>query len=227
MKTRWVVVTGADTGVGKTVVAVWLLRAWRESGRPVPGFKPLVSGGRADARRLHAAARGLLPLDTLNPWHYRPPVTPMLAARRAGRPLHLADVLPQLRAAARPFPLALLEGAGGLLSPLGEDFDTRTLIRDLRATPLVVCPNRLGALNQCLLAAATLPRPALRRALFVLVDPPRPTATTRSNLDLLAERLGPTTLCRWPWLGDDPFRPDLAPARRAARQILRALEPRL
>ena len=56
----------------------------------------------------------------------------------------------------------IVEGAGGLLSPLGEDFDSRDLITTLRATPIIVCPNRLGAVNLLRLTLAALPRAAAR-----------------------------------------------------------------
>lgn len=226
MKTRWVAITGTDTGVGKTVLACWLLRAWRAVGCAVAGFKPLASGGRADAHRLHQAADRLLPLDAVNPWHFRPAVTPMLAARQAGRPIRLAEVLSRLRAGARRLEAAVLEGAGGLLSPLGEDFATRELIRSLDALPVVVAPNRLGVLNQALLTFEALPPTPRRRALWVLVDPPARTSLTRTNTVLLAERLGPNNIFRWPWLAN-PFDPGSPQGRRAAHKLLAAVMNRL
>jgi hypothetical protein len=87
------------------------------------------------------------------------------------------------------FDVVLIEGAGGLLSPLGEKFDSRELIAALRATPMVVCPNRLGAVNQILLTLAALPRSVSRRARVVLMSPAKPDASTSTNAGLLAEFL--------------------------------------
>ena len=56
------------------------------------------------------------------------------------------------------FDVLLIEGAGGLLSPLGENFNSRDLIVALRATPIVVAQNRLGAVNQVLLTLEALPK---------------------------------------------------------------------
>ena len=182
-------ITGTDTGVGKTVVAGWLTRHLCDLGVAVAALKPVCSGGRDDALRLRAAAAGLT-LDEVNPWHFRAPLAPQFAAREEKRPLKLAQVLAHVRRIQKRFQLVLMEGAGGLLSPLGVDFDSRDLILALRATPIVVCQNRLGAINQTLLVLAALPRRISRRAQVALVSPARSSTADRSNARFLAERLG-------------------------------------
>ena len=152
-------ITGTDTGVGKTVLTALLARYLRERGVNVAALKPVCSGGRDDARVLHAAFNGALTLDEINPWHFHAPVAPLLAARRERKRVRLADVLAHLRVMHERFDVLLVEGAGGLLSPLGEDFNSRDLIAALRATPIVVCPNRLGVVNQVLLTLEALPPP--------------------------------------------------------------------
>lgn len=200
VKCRTFFITGTDTGVGKTVLTVMLARHLREAGFSVAALKPLCSGGRDDARRLHAALGGALTLDEVNPWHFRAPVTPLLAARKAGVRVRLADVLDHVRAVQRRFELVLVEGAGGLLSPLGEHFNARDLIAALRAVPVVVCPNRLGAINQALLVLAALPENAARMARVVLASSRRSNAVGESNRELLIEFLGKDRLHLLPWL---------------------------
>ena len=185
-----VFITGTDTGIGKTVLAVLLLRYLRSMGAAAAGLKPVCSGGRSDARALAAAMGGMLALDEINPWHFRATLAPLLAARREKRTLSLAQVVDHVRRLQRRFPVLLIEGAGGLLSPLGEDFDSRDLITALSAHPIVVCPNRLGAVNQALLVLAALPARLSRRAHVVLTTPERSDPAARSNPDLLRERLG-------------------------------------
>ena len=99
------------------------------------------------------------------------------------------------------FDVVLIEGAGGLLSPLGEKFDSRELIAALRATPMVVCPNRLGAVNQILLTLAALPRGASGRARVVLMSPSKPDVSTSTNVSLLAEFLDAKRIFCLPWMG--------------------------
>jgi dethiobiotin synthetase len=193
-------VTGTDTGAGKTVFAALLTRYLHRHGRRVAALKPICSGGRYDARVLRAAAADVLALDEVNPWHFRAALAPLLAARREQKQVRLAAVTAHIRAIRKQFADVIVEGAGGLLSPLGEDFDSRDLITAFRATPIIVCPNRLGAVNQLRLTLATLPRAAARRAQVVFINPPRPNAPSRTNPKLLAEFFDPRRIYQLPWL---------------------------
>ncbi len=195
-------VTGTDTGVGKTVLTALLARHLRRRGINVAALKPVASGGRADARVLRAALDGSLTLAEINPWHFRASLAPVLAARREHKRVTKAAVLAHIRKMQKRFELVLVEGAGGLLSPLGEDFNSRDLIAALRATPIVVGPNRIGVVNQVLLTLGALPRTAAARARVVLVSPPKPDAATATNAKLLAEFFDAKRIFPLPWLGE-------------------------
>ena len=201
MQPNIIFITGTDTGVGKTLLAACLTRFLRARGVNVAALKPVCSGGRSDARLLRAASGGLLTLDEINPWHFRAPVAPVLAARRERKRLKRSPVVAHIRALQKRFDILLVEGAGGLLSPLGVDFDSRDLIAALRARPVLVCPNRLGAVNQVLLTLAALPPGAAAGAHVVLMSPPRPDAATKTNAGLLAEHFDGKRIFRLPWLG--------------------------
>lgn len=200
MPGRILFTTGTDTGVGKTILTRLLARHLRTRGIRVAALKPVCSGGREDARQFHRAIQGGLALDEINPWHFRAPLAPLLAARRERRRVRLSQVVAHIRGIQERFDVVLVEGAGGLLSPLGEGFDARGLITALRATPIVVCPNRLGALNSALLTLEALPQTAVRRARVVLVDPPRADSAVRTNRSLLAELLNHSAVLQLPWL---------------------------
>jgi len=204
MKQTTFFITGTDTGVGKTVLTTLLARHLRKCGVNAAALKPVCSGGRGDARMLHTAMNGMLTPDEINPWHFRAPMAPLLAARRERRQVRLADVLAHVRTMQKRFDVLLVEGAGGLLSPLGGNFDSRDLIAALRAVPMVVCPNRLGAVNQVLLALAALPRSAFCRARIVLMSPSKPDAATNTNAGLLAEFFDAKRIFELPWLGRWP-----------------------
>lgn len=180
-------VTGTDTGIGKTVLAVMIVRFLKGAGVPVAAFKPVCSGGRNDARQLREALGGEPSLDAINPWHYRAPLAPNLAARREGRRLRFAQVLDYLRDQRPAKGIMLIEGAGGLLSPLGEDFDSRDLLLALRAIPIVVCPNRLGALNQVRLVLEALPPARAAQTRVVLAPPLQIDGATEVNAKSLTQ----------------------------------------
>ncbi len=215
-------ITGTDTGVGKTVLTALLVRHLRDRGVRARAVKPLGSGGRADARLLAAAQDDALSLDEINPWHFRTPLTPLIAARLEDRVVLRAAVRRYLRSQQRLCELLLVEGAGGVMSPLGADFDARDLIAALGATPVVVCPNRLGAINHSLLALAALPRPARLRAKIVLVTPRRPDASCLSNAALLREHLGAARVVELPHLAN-PLKPARSLRQAGVRAAVEAI----
>ena len=215
-------ITGTDTGVGKTVLTALLTRFLRERGVNAAALKPVCSGGRADARALHAAMNDALTLDEINPWHFRAPIAPVLAARWENRRVKKSEALAHIRGLQKRFDLLVVEGAGGLLSPLGENLNSRDLITALRATPIIVAPNKLGVMNHLLLTLEALPENLRAKARVVLVMPPKPDAASKTNADLLAEFFDAKRIFSLPWLGKN-F--DVEPALKKARvqRVLRAL----
>jgi dethiobiotin synthetase len=195
-------ITGTDTGVGKTVLTVRLVRFLRERGVNAAALKPVCSGGRADARKMFAAMAGALSLAEINPWHFRAPVAPALAAREENRRVKLLPVLAHIRALQGRFDVLVVEGAGGLLSPLGDDFNSRDLILALRARTVIVAPDRLGVVNHVLLTLEALPEKSRAKARVVLMSQPGPDASAGTNAKLLAEFFGPGRIWPLPWLGD-------------------------
>jgi len=217
-------ITGTDTGVGKTVLTALLARHLRGRGVNAAALKPVGSGGRDDARALYAAMNGALALDEINPWHFRAPLAPLLAARRERRRVRLAEVVAHVRRLHGRFEMVLVEGAGGLLSPLGEDFDSRDLMAALRATPVIVGPNRTGVVNQVLLTLGALPPGAAAKARVVLMSPQKPDASTKANAGLIAELSVAKGIFELPWLGERPGMETARADSRVRRTLCRLLE---
>ncbi len=221
---RIIFITGTDTGAGKTVLTALLVKFLRARGVNAVALKPICSGGRDDARVLRAAMDGALSLDEINPWHFRAPIAPVLAARRERKHVHLAEVLAHVRAIQKRFDVLLIEGAGGLLSPLGENFDSGDLIAALGALPLVVAQNRLGAINHILLTLEALPRSAATGARVVLMSPPKRDASAATNAGLLAGFIDARRIFTLPWLGEN-FSAGEVLKNPQVRRTLRALAP--
>jgi dethiobiotin synthetase len=215
-------ITGTDTGIGKTVLTALLTRFLRERGVNAAALKPVCSSNRADARILHAAMNGALTLDEINPWHFRPPIAPLLAARKENRPVKLPQVLAHARAMQKRFDILLVEGAGGLLSPLGENFNSRDLIAALRATPIIVAQNKIGVVNHVLLTLEALPENLRAKARVVLMSPPKSDASTKTNAILLAEFFDAKKISALPWFGKR-FSTLQALKTTAVRQVLQGL----
>jgi dethiobiotin synthetase len=180
-------ITGTDTGVGKTVFTVSLLASLRQNGINAAALKPICSGGREDAQKILAVSDGALSLNEINPWHFRAAIAPTLAARQEKKKVNLAQAAAHIRAMQKRFDILLVEGAGGLLSPLGENFNSRDLILATRATPVIVASNRLGVVNQVLLTLEALPKNFRANVRVVLMPTPKADGSTKSNTRLLAE----------------------------------------
>jgi dethiobiotin synthetase len=194
-------ITGTDTGVGKTVLTALWTAFLHGRGVKIAAFKPVCSGGREDALALHSALGETLTLAEINPWHFRAPLAPVLAARREQKTVKLAQVCAHIRTRSAGFEIVLVEGAGGLLSPLGEDFDSRDLLLALRAIPIIVAPNRLGVVNHIRLTLEALPKKHRHQARVVLMSPAKPDAATSTNLDLLKDFVPAKKILALPWLG--------------------------
>src|SRR5690606_7723528 len=109
----------------------------------------------------------------------------------------LAEVIRHIRGMAREHEEVLVEGAGGLLSPLGPDFNARDLARALEARVIIAAPNRLGVLNEVLLTLEALDAVPTEAAV-VLMSMGRRTLVSRTNIAFLAGRLGPERVTDFP-----------------------------
>jgi dethiobiotin synthetase len=180
-------ITGTDTGVGKTMFTVLLLKFLRGEGVNAAALKPICSSGRDDARKILAVMDGTLSLDEINPWHFRAAIAPSLAARQEKKAVRLASVAAHIRTMQKRFDILLVEGAGGLLSPLGENFNSRDLMVALNATPFIVSPNRLGVVNSVLLTLEALPKKLRAKARVVLMPQRKQDSSAKTNGALIAE----------------------------------------
>jgi dethiobiotin synthetase len=185
------VVTGTDTGVGKTVTTAALACAARLAGLDVAVCKP-VQTGTVDGDDDLGEVRRLSGVEALHGgWRYPEPLAPVAAAERAGLPLpSRADLVAAVRAADAAQRLTLLEGAGGLLVELGADGVTlRDIAADLSASVLLVVAPGLGTLNHTALTLESLAGQDIPCAGLVIGSwPERPGVAERGNRAALAMR---------------------------------------
>jgi dethiobiotin synthetase len=197
-------ITATDTDVGKTWVTAALARTLVADGKRVGVYKPVASGcalnpcGQAlsdDAQALWQAAGRPLTLHDVCPQRFLAPLAPPLAAAEEGLTVNeelLLEGFEPWRAASE---IVLVEGAGGLLSPLSANLNSLDLARALNLPLLVVAANRVGVMHQvlALLHAARALAPEVVIAGIVL-NHPRPRderrdPSQRSNRTELAKVL--------------------------------------
>lgn len=165
MSARGLFVTGTDTGVGKTRVAVALIHALRAHGLRVAAMKPVSAGSAVgelneDVAALVQAANVDVDVRDVNPYAFAEPVAPHIAAKSLGVRIDLeviAEAYARLAAAAD---VVVVEGAGGWRVPLNEHEDMADLALRLSLPVVLVVGLRLGCLNHALLTAESI---ALRR----------------------------------------------------------------
>jgi dethiobiotin synthetase len=159
-------ITGTGTGVGKTYVAVLIARALRAAGKRVGVYKPAASGCEmrdgelisGDAVALWEAAGRPGSLEHVCPQRFAAPLAPHLAARAEGKRVDRQLLWEGIAAWRESCEIVLVEGAGGLMSPLSDDDYNADLAADLRYPLVVVSANALGTINatlQTLITAST------------------------------------------------------------------------
>ncbi|MEU0496318.1 dethiobiotin synthase [Mycobacterium sp. NPDC006124] len=187
------IVTGTDTGVGKTIATAALACHARLAGLDVAVCKPVQTGTDDGDDDLQEVGR-LSGVDALIPgWRYPEPLAPVAAARRAGQPLPTrAELVELVGGAVDPGRLVIVEGAGGLLVELGAGGVTlRDLAVDLGAAVLVVARAGLGTLNHAALTSEALAAVGLPCAgLVVGAWPDEPGVVEETNRTAL-ERIAP------------------------------------
>lgn len=164
--TRGIFVTGTNTGVGKTVVTAGLLRLLARQGVRAVGLKPVATGSahlesqgalrNADALELQAAATLPLRYEDVNPWCFEPAIAPHIAAREAGRPIRVPEMVDWYRRVTADAAVALVEGAGGWRVPLHPDGFLSDLPEALRLDVVLVVGLTLGCLNHAQLTAEAI-----------------------------------------------------------------------
>jgi dethiobiotin synthetase len=213
-------VSGTDTGAGKTALSAALLAVMSRAGLAVRAHKPVVTGLDEPAgswpcdHDLLAQMAGMRAAEVA-PVRYGPAVSPDLAAELAGDSVRYDAILARaqaaLAAAQTRAATLVLEGVGGLLSPLTDAHAVRDLAVDLALPVVLAARPGLGTINHSLLTLEAARAAGLAVKAVVLTPWPRePSVLERSNRATIARR-GQIEVCVLPTIGP-PDEPALARA---------------
>ena len=241
-KTRYrgLLVTGTDTGVGKTVVAAGLARFLRAQGLDVGVMKPVASGavesaegGRvsSDVVALMAAACCSDPVEWVNPYCFIPPVAPALAAELEGVAVDLGRIGSCYERLSSRHELTVVEGAGGALTPVVGKFSVADLAQRLRIPALIVSRSGLGTINHTVMTVECLRSRGVECLGFFLNRfPETPDLAERTNAGRISAITGVLHLGSIPDL-EDPLGSGFSehflrsPDRERLREVLLRAEP--
>ena len=156
---KGILITGTDTGVGKTFFSCGLAALLRANGYRVGVMKPAETGcvvkdGQLfpdDAWRLKAASGCAEPLERICPYRLSEPLAPSIAADRAGVKIDIDHLLTVCGEISAKHDVTLVEGAGGLMVPLAASFTFADFARVAKLPVVVVVANKLGVINHLLL----------------------------------------------------------------------------
>lgn len=194
MKTLFI--SGNDTDVGKTHVGTALLAALMAKGHRCIPRKPIETGCAetthgllpSDAEAYYHACQQQFPLTEICPLRYVPAISPERAIRLADEKIYVRDLLELCRPTIQADYL-LVEGAGGLYSPLCTDGLNADLAQALDAEILLVIGDRLGCINQTLLCLEALQQRQLNPVAVILNQVQLDDTPSMDNFDDLTRRL--------------------------------------
>jgi dethiobiotin synthetase len=201
-----VLITGTGAGVGKTWVACALIRALRDAGKQVIAVKPVETGrsGRPsdweDGVRLAKATRQEQPTQAII--RLPLPGAPVLGGEGVERAIDFDALLLKIERYIGEAEFGLVEGTGGLLTPVTWEWNVTDLARDLGACALVVAEDRLGTINHTLLTLSALELAGIPCAGVVLTTPETTDRSTGANAAAIARLSGVDRVMAVPRMAD-------------------------
>jgi len=201
-------VTGTDTGIGKTLSSCALLHALAQHHPRVVGMKPVASGALADGKggwanedslALRAASSLTVPATLDNPILLPDPVSPHIAAMRAGVNIQLQTILDAYQQLAALADAVVVEGAGGWQVPLSDGLRISDLAVALQLPVVLVVGLRLGCISHALLTADAIRTSGLSLAGWIAnrVDPGM--LEPEANMAYLRQHMGAPLLADIAW----------------------------
>jgi dethiobiotin synthetase len=191
-------ITGTDTGVGKTVIAGAIAAWFNQRGQRVGVLKPAASGCvrrreglvSEDAEFLAHCADARQPLDVIAPQRFAEPLAPAVAAQRAGVTLDWSAIQRCLDMITRASDVLIVEGVGGIMVPMDQKHTMLDVAAWLKLPAVVVARPGLGTINHTILTVETLRQAKVQVAGVVINRYPADNAS-------VAEETNPRALETW------------------------------
>lgn len=222
--TRGFFITGTDTGVGKTVIAGALILFIKSLGLTVCGMKPIETGCMKSENReqraesevkdtLLIAADGIFlqgisdvdePINSVVPICLKNPLAPFPAAEIEGIPVDIEKIKKAYTKLSEKYDAVVVEGIGGLLVPIKQDYFVLDLARDLGLPMIVVSRPSLGTINHTLLTINYAIKEGLNVAGIIInySQPPEKTLAEKTNPEVIRQISPVPILGVFPYLED-------------------------
>lgn len=200
---------GTDTGVGKTKVCEILTIGFKELGIEAIPFKPIETGHSkveksSDAYRLSRVCPNLSPQET-SYLLFQKPIAPVLASEMEGKKIKMKEIISVIKERAEKGKVLLVEGAGGIFSPISYKFDWLDIVKALKGEVVIVIGNKLGALNHAILSENAVIQRKVKLAGWILNNiSKKKDIAQKTNLYLLKKFMKSPFICETPFFKRDP-----------------------
>ena len=190
-------ITGTDTDVGKTTVALGLMTALQQKGLTVAAMKPVSAGcmqtpqglRNDDAVRLMQQASINLPYDLVNPYAFEASIAPHIAATDQNVHMNIDVIKQAYQQIAEQTDVVIVEGAGGWLVPFNATQTMADIASALQLDVIQVVGLRLGCLNHALLTSASIAAQGLTQVGWVANQFTDEMHNPSENIQSLQQRL--------------------------------------
>lgn len=196
-------ITGTDTGIGKTYVAVILASFLREIGFKVGIMKPIATGNSRenDAYQYKKILKLTDPIEIINPISLKNPLAPypaFIMEKRSWKK-EKGKIFSAYEHLIKKYEIVLVEGIGGIMVPITEDYFVSDLIKEFNLPTLLVARAALGTLNHTILTAKALKRNKIKIAGIILNGYKGKDLSEKSNAEILEKILKTKVLLKLKW----------------------------
>ena len=151
-------ITGTDTDVGKTCVSAGLANYLREKNVDVGVMKPFASGYKATADSVSEDVEILMKysqthdsIDLVNPYYFEIPTSPYDACKQLNLKIDISKIIESYKQLASIHDVVIVEGIGGIMTPISKNYFVSDLISDLQLSSFIVTGSKIGAVNHFML----------------------------------------------------------------------------
>jgi dethiobiotin synthetase len=175
MKYKEIFISGTNTEVGKTFITLNIIKLLESRGTRVNPYKPVETGCKQklseliphDSMLFYKAINKRIDLNQINPYRFVEPISPATAIKRSKKKIYIQNYSEKLKDL--PYgDITLIEGAGGLCSPLASDGYNIDFIKKINAPTILVAKDEIGVINNVILSINMLTKYKIKLLAIVL-----------------------------------------------------------
>ena len=151
-------VTGTDTDVGKTCVSAAIAKHLHDNNVDVGVMKPFASGYKTTTDSVSSDVEILIkysgvkdPIDLVNPYYFEIPTSPYDACKQLNLEIDISNVIESYKQLTSIHDVVIVEGIGGIMTPISKNYFVSDLISDLQLESIIVTGSKIGTVNHLML----------------------------------------------------------------------------